>query len=570
MPNRRKPNDTENPVRSIISAGMPAAIWDDFARRFDVSLYEFYGAAEGGLTGNPPGVGPVGSIGKPVRHSVLPLVDEAGQDVPKDAHGERVGELLFRHKDGTPFRVEYHGNPEASARKCAGGWLHMGDEVREDRDGWLYFQCRKGSGIRRNGDFINSAFIEKVIAEQPQIDDVYVYGIPSANGVPGEKDVVAAVVPASRALFRCAGAIPHLPGQTGSQLRAEPYPVAAADPQDCFGKATGSFPGRSPRIQSSRRVHRSALTRLPQSFHGASTCHSDARSSSTALTAIPASSWPSRWRIARFRSISPAAAEDKLDKALGIVRERLGASAQLEAGRRDRRCRQRGRQAAAGVPAVQRGDQRRGSIRPQVAWPGGGGRAQGWLPLHGHDGRTGLTVIAIADRYGAEFAAKDLLLAPATSFMWSSGALAAEVVLEDPEIDSLDILYQVDNGLPSEASTKSFLRMVCNDTSQYYLEQNEYKAWPNDVAHDVFVPYRNVKMRAHPWGGACRSRSRLKGRVRNCKVLTAIGEHMIDGILQAIRAFNAQSPGLDQAGREALTNAISTQISTGEPPRGPP
>ncbi|MBF7731381.1 AMP-binding protein [Pseudomonas sp. N040] len=190
-----KADDADNPVRSIISAGMPAAIWEDFARRFDVRLYEFYGAAEGGLTGNPPGVGPVGSIGKPVASLDYRLVDEAGEDVPRDAHGERVGELLFRPKDGTPFKVEYYGNPEASAKKCAGGWLRMGDEVREDRDGWLYFLCRKGSGIRRNGDFINSAFIEKVIAEQPEIDDVYVYGIPSANGVPGEKDVVAAVVP---------------------------------------------------------------------------------------------------------------------------------------------------------------------------------------------------------------------------------------------------------------------------------------------------------------------------------------------------------------------------------------
>ncbi len=187
--------DSANPGRSISSAGMPAAIWEDCARRFDVRLYDFYGAAEGGLTGNPPGVGPVGSIGKPVASLDYRLVNDAGEDVARDAHGERVGELLFRPKDGTPFRVEYHGNPEASASKCAGGWLHMGDEVREDRDGWLYFVCRKGSGIRRNGDFINSAFIEKVIAEQPQIDDVYVYGIPSANGVPGEKDVVAAVVP---------------------------------------------------------------------------------------------------------------------------------------------------------------------------------------------------------------------------------------------------------------------------------------------------------------------------------------------------------------------------------------
>ena len=190
-----KQNDADNPVRSIISAGMPAAIWNEFRKRFDVELLEFYGAAEGGLTANPPGVGPVGSIGKPIPTLVHRIVDDDGNDVPRDANGERTGELLFMHKDGTPFKVEYYRNPEASAQKCAGGWLHMGDVVREDKDGWLYFLYRKGSGIRRNGEFINAAFIEKVIAEVPEVDDVYVYGVPSTNGVPGEKDVVAAVVP---------------------------------------------------------------------------------------------------------------------------------------------------------------------------------------------------------------------------------------------------------------------------------------------------------------------------------------------------------------------------------------
>jgi len=190
-----RPDDADNPVRSIISAGMPAAIWNEFRQRFGVELHEFYGAAEGGLSGNPPGVGPVGSIGKPIPTLVHRIVDDEGNDVPKDANGERVGELLFRHADGTPFRVEYYGQPDASAKKCAGGWLHMGDVVREDKDGWLYFLYRKGSGIRRNGEFINAAFIEKVIAEAPEVDDVYVYGIPAASGVPGEKDVVAAVVP---------------------------------------------------------------------------------------------------------------------------------------------------------------------------------------------------------------------------------------------------------------------------------------------------------------------------------------------------------------------------------------
>ena len=190
-----RPNDADNPVRSIISAGMPAAIWQEFSRRFNVELHEFYGAAEGGLTANPPGVGPVGSIGKPIATLLHRIVDDDGNDLPQDAHGERTGELLFTNKDGTPFKVEYYGSPEASAKKCAGGWLHMGDVVREDKDGWLYFLYRKGSGIRRNGEFIQAAVIEKVIAEVPTVDDVYVYGIPSANGVPGEKDVVAAVVP---------------------------------------------------------------------------------------------------------------------------------------------------------------------------------------------------------------------------------------------------------------------------------------------------------------------------------------------------------------------------------------
>jgi crotonobetaine/carnitine-CoA ligase len=170
---------------------MPAAIWEAFERRFGVRILEFYGAAEGGLSFNYPGTGPVGSIGKPAPTLKHRIVDDAGRDVPRG----RPGELLFRHANDAPFVVEYFGNREASATKCAGGWLHMGDVVHEDADGWLFFDHRKGSGIRRNGDFINTAFVEKVIAESGLVEDVYVYGIPSANGVPGEKDVVAAVVP---------------------------------------------------------------------------------------------------------------------------------------------------------------------------------------------------------------------------------------------------------------------------------------------------------------------------------------------------------------------------------------
>ncbi|CAE6920525.1 Putative fatty-acid--CoA ligase [Pseudomonas marincola] len=192
-----RPDDRDNPVRFVVSAGMPQAIWSNFERRFDVQILEFYGAAEGGLTIKPIGVGPTGSIGKPAPNLRHRIVDENGNDC---APGQ-PGELLFQPVDGSPYKVEYFANPEASAKKCANGWLHMGDVVLADADGWLFFQYRKGSGIRRNGDFINSTFIEKAIAECPQVDDVYVYGIPASNGVPGEKDVVAAVVPKDAANF---------------------------------------------------------------------------------------------------------------------------------------------------------------------------------------------------------------------------------------------------------------------------------------------------------------------------------------------------------------------------------
>jgi crotonobetaine/carnitine-CoA ligase len=184
-------DDPDNPVRFVISAGMPAAIWTDFEQRFNVRIVEFYGAAEGGLTVKPVGAGPVGSIGKPVPTLKHRIVDDDGRDCASGAPGE----LLFRPMDGSPFKIEYFGNPEASAKKGQDGWLHMGDVVHEDENGWFFFEYRKGGGIRHNGEFINPAPIEKVIAESGTVDDVYVYGVKASSGAPGEKDVVAAVVP---------------------------------------------------------------------------------------------------------------------------------------------------------------------------------------------------------------------------------------------------------------------------------------------------------------------------------------------------------------------------------------
>jgi crotonobetaine/carnitine-CoA ligase len=187
-----RPNDADNPLRLLVSAGMPAAIWEAFERRFGVEVYEWYGAVEGGFCFKPAGEGPVGSFGRPGPGLVLEILDGSDAVCPPGV----VGEICSRPEDHSERpEVEYFDNPEASAAKTRGGWLRSGDMGHTDADGWFFFDYRKGGGLRRNGDFVNPGFVEKVIAEHPQVRDVFVYGVAAASGAPGERDVVAAVVP---------------------------------------------------------------------------------------------------------------------------------------------------------------------------------------------------------------------------------------------------------------------------------------------------------------------------------------------------------------------------------------
>jgi crotonobetaine/carnitine-CoA ligase len=36
-----KPDDADNPVRLVISAGTPHAIWESFEKRFNVKIHEW-------------------------------------------------------------------------------------------------------------------------------------------------------------------------------------------------------------------------------------------------------------------------------------------------------------------------------------------------------------------------------------------------------------------------------------------------------------------------------------------------------------------------------------------------
>jgi carnitine-CoA ligase len=186
-----KADDGDNPVTTVISAGTPAAIWPDFEDRFKVRILEWYGAVEGGFAYKPPGVGPVGSFGKPIPGMMqFKVVDDDDQEVPTG----QPGELICRMMKGDT-RVDYLDNAQASEEKTRGGWLRTGDIVAKDEKGWFFFRHRKGSELRRAGDFIQPDHIERVLGEHPDVSEVCVYGIPAASGAPGESDLVAAMAP---------------------------------------------------------------------------------------------------------------------------------------------------------------------------------------------------------------------------------------------------------------------------------------------------------------------------------------------------------------------------------------
>lgn len=66
MKQPEKSDDADNLVRIVNSAAYPANIWEAFEKRFDVKIWEAYGAVDGGVMMLNAGNAPVRFIGKPL------------------------------------------------------------------------------------------------------------------------------------------------------------------------------------------------------------------------------------------------------------------------------------------------------------------------------------------------------------------------------------------------------------------------------------------------------------------------------------------------------------------------
>jgi hypothetical protein len=173
--------------------------------------------------------------------------------------------------------------------------------------------------------------------------------------------------------------------------------------------------------------------------------------------------------------------------------------------------------------------------------------------------------------YGTEMATKGLLLSPGIAQMYTLGEIAANLCLETPGLDTLDILV-LWKGSPTIASTQTILVNAAMSKA-YYLERNEYVEWPSDGRlYDVIVPDQHQTALALPWGGTSHPVwFKHDPRVANVKVLGGVFDRqLMQGVPLIVRSALEQVQGLPDDDKYAALSAIASSVQNQMPPRENP
>jgi len=115
-----------------------------------------------------------GSSGKPVLHTEVRIVRPDGSDA---GIGE-LGELWVRGPNVTPG---YWNRPDANASSFTDGWLHTGDAVRMDEEGFYFIVDRWKDMYISGGENVYPAEVENVLHQLSAIAEAAVIGIPHAQ-----------------------------------------------------------------------------------------------------------------------------------------------------------------------------------------------------------------------------------------------------------------------------------------------------------------------------------------------------------------------------------------------------
>jgi crotonobetaine/carnitine-CoA ligase len=186
---------SEHGIRKVY--GVRESMAETFHSDFGIPhLIGGYGMTEiPGVTCNPfdgpqkPGsMGPIGRHPDPARPwAACRVVDDEDRDVGV----AEVGELVVK----TPIIMQgYFRDPEQTKAAFRDGWFLTGDLVRCDEDGYFYFVSRKKDIIRRRGENIAGAELDRVVGAHPAVHEAAAIAVPSELG---EDEILVAVVPKS-------------------------------------------------------------------------------------------------------------------------------------------------------------------------------------------------------------------------------------------------------------------------------------------------------------------------------------------------------------------------------------
>lgn len=175
-------------VRVALAPGVPANYQAEFTERTGVVLLDGFGSTESNLIiasyehDRKPG-----TMGTLVPGFDARIVDADDNEVPD---GE-AGELIVRADQPFAIATGYFAMPEKTIEAWRNLWLHTGDRVIRDADGYYRFVDRMKDAIRRRGENISSFEVEQVLIRHPAVALAAVFPVSSELA---EDEVMAAIV----------------------------------------------------------------------------------------------------------------------------------------------------------------------------------------------------------------------------------------------------------------------------------------------------------------------------------------------------------------------------------------
>jgi hypothetical protein len=180
-------------------------------------------------------------------------------------------------------------------------------------------------------------------------------------------------------------------------------------------------------------------------------------------------------------------------------------------------------------------------------------------------------LIRLDEEYGAKFAAAGLLLSPGLAQMYTTGEIAAQLCLETPGLDTLDIAVFW-GGSPTIASTQTILVNAATSKA-YYLEQNKYAEWQPDAGlASLTIPGQHEAALALPWGGTSHPVwFKRDPRVANVKVMGGVfNKALMQAVPQIVAGALKATEGMNPDERYAALAKTAASVMNSMPPRENP